>query len=131
VVPLALFVSSENCGFLGSLLSVYMRSCDLFSGLLQRIIVGDAGFFWFVVTKVRCALLLTILKYHSGLQFKTLIDIAVYDVPGRRLRFILNYLLLSVRYNSRAVVRTALSEISAIVSIVKLYQNANWLEREV
>lgn len=57
-------------------------------------------------------------------------DIVIFDVPGRKSRFIVNYLLLSFRLNFRLAVRTAVSEMSSLLSIVRLFQNANWLERE-
>ncbi len=99
-------------------------------GLLQGIAVSYRDLDLRV--HVSCLLpLLVFLKYHSTLLFKTLVDIVVYDVPGRKKRFVVLYLLLSLVFNTRLIVRTQVDEVSSIVSVVRLFQNANWLEREV
>lgn len=73
---------------------------------------------------------LCFMKYHSTFLFKTLIDLVVYDMPGRKKRYMLIYLLLSVKYNARFTIRTQVSDLIPSASVAETYKNANWLERE-
>jgi len=77
-----------------------------------------------------CALLY-FLQNHTLCQYKQLIDIACSDVPGKQHRFSVNYLLLSLRYNTRLTVVVKTNEVSPLPSTTVLYRSANWLEREV
>lgn len=70
------------------------------------------------------------LRDHSAAQFKSVMDITAVDYPSRQYRFELNYNLLSVRHNSRIRVKTYASETSPVPSIARLFEGANWLERE-
>jgi NADH/F420H2 dehydrogenase subunit C len=71
------------------------------------------------------------LKNHENCLFKMLIEIYAVDYPTKANRFELVYCLLSTKYNSRIKVKTFVDEITPVESIVDVYQNANWLEREV
>jgi len=73
---------------------------------------------------------LGLVKYHTMFLFRTLVDLVVYDVPGRLLRFCVMYVLLSPHFNARLVVRTQTDTIIPLVSCIRIFQNANWLERE-
>jgi NADH-quinone oxidoreductase subunit C len=75
--------------------------------------------------------LLYIFKKNTNLLFKSLIDIICVDYPERINRFELNYNLLSLKYNLRINVKTYIDEISLNDSIIKIYPNAMWSEREV
>jgi NADH dehydrogenase (ubiquinone) Fe-S protein 3 len=75
--------------------------------------------------------LLKFLKYDTQFQFKTLVDICVVDYVLSNLRFKLIYSLLSIHYNMRLNLFFFLQELSGIKSIIILYENANWLEREI
>ncbi len=77
-----------------------------------------------------CAVLYFLQK-HTLCQYKQLIDIACSDVPGKRHRFSINYLLLSLRYNTRLTLVVKTNEVSPLPSVTVLYRSANWLEREV
>ena len=68
--------------------------------------------------------------YHAA-QFATLIDIYAIDYPDRESRFEVVYELLSYRWNSRLSVKTNVSETQGIPSVVSIFPNANWAEREV
>ncbi|VDD74346.1 unnamed protein product [Mesocestoides corti] len=74
---------------------------------------------------------ISFLRNNENAQFASLIDITAMDVPSRPYRFEVVYNLLSLRYNSRARVRTYTDELTPISSICDLYQAANWYEREV
>jgi len=75
--------------------------------------------------------LLYILKTNTNLLIKLLIDMIGIDYPERKNRFELNYALLSLKYNIRLNVKTYIDEITLNDSIIKIYPNAMWSEREV
>lgn len=73
---------------------------------------------------------LTFLKDHSAAQYKAVMDVTAVDFPSRTNRFEVVYNLLSVRYNSRIRVKTYASETSPVPSIARIFEGANWYERE-
>lgn len=85
----------------------------------------------FVTNRANVPLILEYLKEHTLAQFTQLIDICVYDNPGKSNRFTINYLILSPRYNTRAVVLTKTNELAPLFSVTKLFQSAFWTEREI
>lgn len=74
---------------------------------------------------------LMFLKDHTYGQFKLLMDITAVDYPDREKRFEVVYILLSVKYNSRVIVKTYIDEMTPIDSITTIYSSGNWYEREV
>lgn len=77
------------------------------------------------------------LRDEAELAFGQLIDLAGIDyseyLEGRagRPRFAVVYHLLSLRHNARVRVRAALEgEMPVIASVVDVWPNANWMERE-
>ncbi len=75
--------------------------------------------------------LLTMLKKHSLFQCKLLLDIVIYDRPGKKNRFSVLYILLSPFFNSRCSIRTQLNHLQCLNSVVEIFATANWIEREV
>lgn len=73
---------------------------------------------------------LKFLRDHTAAQYKLVADITAVDFPSRENRFEIVYNLLSVRYNSRIRVKTYASETSSVPSISRLFEGANWFERE-
>ena len=67
---------------------------------------------------------------HCFFLYKTLIDIVCSDFPSRLNRFQLNYLLLSLFNYSRINLEIYSSEFFKVNSIVSIYSNSNWYERE-
>lgn len=74
--------------------------------------------------------LLFFLKHHTTFMFQQLIDISAVDYPERRYRFELFYNLLSMKYNNRLTVTSAISEDVSVESVTSVYPAANWYERE-
>lgn len=74
---------------------------------------------------------ISFLKYHTAAEFTMVADITGVDYPTRSQRFEVVYNLLSVRHNSRIRVKTYADEATPVPSITKLYDGANWYEREV
>lgn len=74
---------------------------------------------------------LRFLKLHSSSQFKCFIHCTAVDYPQRKDRFRVVYSLLSTRFNARIRVHTYVDEITPIESATKVFQGADWFEREV
>lgn len=74
--------------------------------------------------------LLTFLRDHTNSQYKMLVDITAVDYPEREERFEVVYMLLSLKYNSRIIVKVAVDEITPIPSVETIFPNAGWYERE-
>jgi NADH-quinone oxidoreductase subunit C len=72
-----------------------------------------------------------ILKNDWLFACRHLIDIAVIDEPGKNLRFSVTYSFLSITYNQRIFLMTQTNEFIPLQSIVSLFSNANWSEREI
>jgi len=72
------------------------------------------------------------LSKHSNCQYEILSDISGVDFPIRAKRFEVVYMLLSVRYSHRIIVKVAVSELNlGVPSLCSIYPAANWYEREV
>ena len=70
------------------------------------------------------------LKNHTNGQFEMLIDIAAVDYPEREKRFEVVYMLLSVKYNTRIIVKLSVDEVTPVPTVEKIFPNAGWYERE-
>ncbi len=75
--------------------------------------------------------ILKILKEDPSFGFSMLIDICGVDYPERDKRFDLVYHLLSMSLNLRIRVKLSTDEKTPIYSVMSLYPNANWYEREI
>ena len=73
---------------------------------------------------------MTFLKTHTNAQYDMLLDITAVDYPERNKRFDVVYILLSVKFNSRLIVKLSVDEITPIPTIEKIYPSAGWYERE-
>lgn len=71
------------------------------------------------------------LKSHQKYQFRNIIDIAGVDVPTRKYRFEVVYILLSLHINARLKVRTYTDEVTPIESATAVFKGADWYEREI
>lgn len=74
---------------------------------------------------------LNVLKRHIGCCFHQLSCISGVDLLNEVNRFIVIYDLISLIFNSRIRVKVFVNETTSILSIVSLYINANWWEREI
>ena len=70
------------------------------------------------------------LKDNKALSFNQLIDITAIDYPSKEKRFVLVYILLSMKQNKRIVLKTHLDENDSIDSLTEVFQASNWYERE-
>lgn len=65
------------------------------------------------------------LKYHTNSQFKSLIDLGVIDYPQKKNRFELNYLLLSIHYNSRLTLVTYTKDSYPVRSLTDIFKSSD------
>jgi NADH-quinone oxidoreductase subunit C len=94
-----------------------------------RCIEGGSEILYTYTDKLRELLLE--LKNNEKLQYKVLTDVTAVDFVGRRERFEVIYNLLSLKYNSRIIVKVTISENQSLPSIADIYSSAVWYEREV
>lgn len=71
------------------------------------------------------------LRDHTTCQFKSLMEITAVDYPEKEKRFEVVYMLLSVRYNQRIIVKTHVDEMTPLESATSVFSSAGWYEREV
>lgn len=74
---------------------------------------------------------LTCLKNHINYQYTLLTAVSAVDYLNSKYRFSVVYELLSLNFNARIRLKICLNEITAIHSIVNIFINANWWEREI
>lgn len=84
-----------------------------------------------VIEKKFLKLFISFLKLHYNLKLSQLLDIWCVDYPGKKYRFEINYLLFSLKYNFRVIIRVAVVENDILESITDIFKSAGWLEREV
>jgi NADH dehydrogenase (ubiquinone) Fe-S protein 3 len=71
------------------------------------------------------------LKKHINFQYNVLSCISGVDILNNKYRFSIVYDLLSTVFNSRIRVKIHVNEVTSVDSVVSIYRNANWWEREV
>ena len=71
------------------------------------------------------------LKYHINYQFSLLTSISGIDLVEKSYRYCVVYELLSLTFNSRIRIKSLVSHSMASYSVVSIFQNANWWEREI
>lgn len=84
-----------------------------------------------VVAKEDLLFTMNMLKKHINFQFNLLSCISGVDFLNKKYRFSVVYELLSITFNSRLRVKVFANETSSVSSIVSVFVNANWWEREV
>jgi NADH dehydrogenase (ubiquinone) Fe-S protein 3 len=71
------------------------------------------------------------LKQHIGYQYNLLTCISGVDFLGKEYRFSVVYDLLSLNYNTRLKVKLFVNEVTTVPSVINVFINANWWEREI
>jgi len=73
-------------------------------------------------------LVFSFFKFHTNCQYNVLADLTAVDFPFKKNRFEVVYQLLSIRYNSRLMVK--FNTLINVPSITSIYSAADWYERE-
>lgn len=113
---------------MGLRLAVYLKKC--FPKGIQNIVVKNDRVTVYL-EKEHLELFLRSVKTHSALRFAQLLDIWGVDYPARDKRFEVNYMLLSIKLNTRLIVKVSLNEDESVNSVTEIFSSAGWLEREV
>jgi NADH dehydrogenase (ubiquinone) Fe-S protein 3 len=69
--------------------------------------------------------ILEYIKEHTLTNFRQLVDIVTYDVPGKGLRFSSNYLMLSLSQNLRFVLNSKTDEVTSILTATDVFASAD------
>jgi NADH-quinone oxidoreductase subunit C len=83
------------------------------------------------ITVTRDAIAGVMVALRDKLEYQQMMEIAGVDYPDRAERFEVVYHLLSVTRNHRLRVRVSTDEVTPVPTIVPVWPNAGWLEREV
>lgn len=83
------------------------------------------------ITVSRDAIAGVMIALRDNLEYQQMMEIAGVDYPDRAERFEVVYHLLSVTRNHRLRVRVSTDEATPVPTIVPVWPNAGWLEREV
>jgi len=83
------------------------------------------------ITVERDAIAGVMVALRDNLEYQQMMEIAGVDYPDRAERFEVVYHLLSVTRNHRLRVRVSTDEATPVPTIVPVWPNAGWLEREV
>lgn len=84
-----------------------------------------------VVNKDDLLFSMHVLQKHINFQYNLLSCISGVDFLNKKYRFSVVYELLSITFNARIRVKVFVNETSSVSSIVPVFINANWWEREV
>ncbi|PJF18796.1 NADH-ubiquinone oxidoreductase 30.4 kDa subunit, mitochondrial [Paramicrosporidium saccamoebae] len=74
---------------------------------------------------------MTFLRDHHNARYQQCMELTASDHPTAPQRFHLVYALLSLRHNSRLLVRTTTDETTPVPSLSPVFSSAIWPEREV
>jgi NADH-quinone oxidoreductase subunit C len=74
---------------------------------------------------------MTFLKENEKLGYDLLLDLAGVDFADRSPRFMIAYLLHSMRFNNRLRIKTTVAEGASVDTVSDIWLAANWMEREV
>jgi NADH/F420H2 dehydrogenase subunit C len=114
-------------GYSNKIMSIIAKLTDLIPGLVISI---ERGIPILLVPKDSLVKLMLVLRYDTNYQFTQLVDMTAVDYIIREPRFDVVYMLLSVHYNVRCIVKTVVNEVDNVPSMMHLYSTANWMERE-
>jgi NADH-quinone oxidoreductase subunit C len=74
---------------------------------------------------------MTFLKENEKLGYDLLLDLAGVDFADRSPRFMIAYLLHSMKFNNKLRIKTTVAEGASLDTISDIWLAANWMEREV
>jgi NADH-quinone oxidoreductase subunit C len=103
------------------------------NNLVPTLLSQNFNHFEFTITILLENLLfsLSFLKRNIGFQYNLLSCISGVDLLKNSYRFLISYELLSLVFNSRLRIKILISEYSFVPSIISIFVNANWWEREI
>ena len=97
----------------------------LLNNKLLKINIGKDNYYRLKVKPKSLYLVIKILNLDTHLRYKNLSDISCVDFLGRIKRFQLNYILLSLDYNSRIIISADLEQNEIISSLSNIFNGSN------
>lgn len=108
-------------------LGLYIKK--LLPGIEKLILIDNI---WYItINKKFLHSCIVILKSNLHLKLVALMDIWCVDYPQKVNRFEINYLLVSLKYNFKIILKVNVSETDSIASVSNIFGSAGWLEREI
>ncbi len=101
----------------------------LFPHIFNSLILKD-DILYCNIKKEYLLFFLNFLKLHTFTDFKQLMDIWGVDLFKGKDRFEVNYMLNSLKYNIRTIVKITTDSDESVDSVVECFKSAGWLERE-
>ena len=92
---------------------------------------ADRGILWINIPKEALRAVVTVLRDDPELDYTMLSDLFGVDYPAREKRFDVLYNLYSLSRNRRVFLRVRVGENEPVPTVMHLFPNANWAEREV
>jgi NADH-quinone oxidoreductase subunit C len=86
-----------------------------------------------IIIYIKNIFIIEVLKFMKKACFsayKQLMDVFVVDYPNKKERFEINYVLLSIKFNKRIILKSLVEDREWLKSITKLFSSGYWLERE-
>lgn len=74
---------------------------------------------------------MTFLKENGKLRYDLLLDLAGVDFADHSPRFMIAYLLHSIKFNNKLRIKTTVAEGASLDTVSDIWLAANWMEREV
>jgi NADH-quinone oxidoreductase subunit C len=103
------------------------------AGALGPSVTGHALAYGELTLTAQTADIVSVLRFlrdDARCLFWCLIDITAVDWPSRERRFDVVYHLLSPKHNARIRVKVETDEATPVPSVIDVFPNANWYERE-
>lgn len=119
---MAISLKSVKFDWINKTILIFFRDTLLF--LIKKVLKTPNALV-LKTTRTRVLDLLSFLEKHLLTQYRSLLDIIVYDRPSYKYRFIVVYNLLSPRFNSRLLVCSYSNETSPVPSVCALYATAD------
>lgn len=93
--------------------------------------IDITNFIAYTVSKNHVLVLLELLKKSDNLRFTILSDLFAADFPSRHKRFEVVYSLLSLKLNTRVLLKLECAHDEALESVTSIFSAAGWYEREI
>jgi NADH-quinone oxidoreductase subunit C len=97
----------------------------VFNSHLLKISLGSDNYYRLNIKSRSLNFVIKILSLDSHLRYKNLSDISCVDFLGRSKRFQINYILLSLDYNSRIILSIDLEQNEIVESLSKIFNGSN------
>jgi NADH:ubiquinone oxidoreductase subunit C len=103
-----------------------MQMTKLMNVLVPSVLISEKEVeFELQTTSNQLLSLLDLMKFHSLVQMKNLVEVTIIDVPTNALRFYVTYFLLSTQFNARVNVSVQTNELLPVMSVTSLFNSIN------